>query len=263
MVSGLKGSLSIAAVSLALGAVAGYFLSPSKSLAGNETLAKKSSKRIEAPKIQDASSNPMIKSLRQRIAYLEKQLAERKDEVVDIPQTNVAKVASETPAAQRHRRNWLEDIKKNDPKRYTQMTNHFAQMHRQRIDRQMRKLAFLESIDTSTMSESAKQTHFALQESMALQEELISRMRELHESGNDNPEARRELANQMRENGELQRELRSKERDNLFEQTATQLGFRGEEAKAIVETIKDVIEATEDPWMHHGGRRGRSQRPSR
>ena len=51
--------------------------------------------------------------------------------------------------------------------------------------------------------------------------------------------------------------LSGEERNNLFEETARNLGFEGEDAKEISATIQEVIRATDAGWGgHHGGHRG-------
>ena len=62
------------------------------------------------------------------------------------------------------------------------------------------------------------------------------------------------------------RELSLKERDNLLRQTTDALGFSGSAADEIIETVKDIFEATENgfsrrpPHRHDGMmRRGGSK----
>ena len=69
-------------------------------------------------------------------------------------------------------------------------------------------------------------------------------------------DAQREKAHQeMRGTWDELRRLESAERDMLLRQTARNLGFKGEDAKEIVETIKTIYDVTQG-----GGRGGRGGR---
>lgn len=149
-------------------------------------------------------------------------------------------------------REWLENLKKNDPARYVQMTNRFASWRRQRQERNAAKMEFLSSIDVSHMSGKAQKTHSDLQDAIARREEIEQ---ELHTEGLSD-ERRHELMEELRRShGELRR-LNAEERNNLLDETARNLGFNEDEATELTATIREVIEATEEPGFgfprHHG-----------
>lgn len=241
-----RGSTFLVVIALLVGVAFGYCSGVTTSTTPEQAKAEreKAAKRPPADMGEAAS----VKALRARIAKLERQLAEAKAK----PSTNEVEkvVAQDAPRPPRGGgpREWLENMKKSDPARYTQMTNRFAQFRRRRLERQQRNLDFLASVDTSHMSASAKKTHAALQEAIARREEIEEK---LHQEDLSDAE-RRALFEQMRESEHELRNLRHAERNNLFEATANALGFEGDDAKEIVGTIKEVIESTESSWRHMG-----------
>lgn len=220
----------------------------------------------EAPKVEEKAKKPLadkgeeasVKALRRRIVELEK-LLEEKDGKSEIAISNaVAEAVKNRPPAppQQNWRERMEEMKKNDPERYTQMTNRFANWRRSRAEQARNKIDFLSSIDTSHMSAGAKKTHNALQELIANREEIEAQL----QNPDLSDEARGKLMRQLWEShGELQR-LNNEERKNLIDETARSLGFEGEDAKEISATIREVIEATDGGWgghhRHGGGPRG-------
>ena len=172
---GMRGSAFLASAALVAGAAIGYCLAPS---AAQEPAAEAG--KVPAPakrgNIPDAGEAAKVNALRARVAELERMLADQKAEA-EAATTNAVAAAPRPPEPARNwGRNWLENIKKSDPARYTQMTNHFAQMRRQREERQQRNLDFLASVDTSRMSEGAKKTHDELQKKLVQREELMNQM---------------------------------------------------------------------------------------
>ena len=248
----IKHQMFIAAALLA-GVAIGYFVKD-EPIVAEEPKAEVAARKPVADKGDEAS----VRALRHRIAELEKLLAE-KDEKSEIAISNaVAEAAKERPP-EPPRGNWrerMEEMKKNDPERYTQMTNRFANWRRSRAEQARNKIDFLSSIDTSHMSASARKTHDALQDLIARREEVEAQLQD----PNLSDEERGKLMRQLREgHGELQR-LNREERKNLIDETARNLGFEGEDAKEISATIREVIEATDSGWgghhRHGGGPRG-------
>jgi len=233
------------ALALLVGVAIGYF-AKSESPAPVETPAEET---LRKP-IADQGAAATIAALRARIAELEKQLAAKAP-----PPPTAETNATAAAVAGRDRggffprgnpREWMENLKKNDPVRYAEMTNRISRWRSDRAAQNRASLDFLSSIDTSRMSASAKATHDELQELMARREELETEM--MKEDISD--ERRHEI---MKELGETHRELRklqSEERANLLSETAKSLGFEGEDVETISATIQDVIDATS------GGRGG-------
>ena len=210
---------------------------------------------VEKKPVADKGDEASVKALRHRIAELEKLLAE-KDGKSELAISNAVAEAVKNRPPEPPRQNWrerMEEMKKNDPERYTQMTNRFANWRRSRAEQARNKIDFLSSIDTSHMSAGAKKTHDALQELIARREGIEQQL----QSPDLTDEERGKLMGELHlTHRELMR-LNGEERNNLFEETARNLGFEGEDAKEISATIQEVIRATDAGWGgHHGGPRG-------
>ena len=241
------------AAALFVGVAIGYFVKDEPIPAEEPKVEEKATKPV-ADKGDEAS----IRALRHRIAELEKLIAE-KDGASEIAISNaVAEAAKMRPPApsQQNWRERMEEMKKSDPERYTQMTNRFAQWRRSRAEQARDKIDFLSSIDTSRMSAGAKKTHNALQNLIAKREEIEQ---QLHQEDLSDEERGKLMGELHSTHHELMR-LNGEERKNLFNETAKELGFTGAEAKEFTATIQEVIEATDSGWgghrRHGGGPRG-------
>ena len=245
----IKNQMFIAAALLA-GVAIGYFVKD-EPIPAEEPKAEEKAKKPVVDKGEEAS----VKALRRRIAELEKLLAE-KGEDSEVAISNAVAEAVQSRPPEPPRQDWrerIEEMKKSDPERYTQMTNRFAQWRRSRSEQARNKIDFLSSIDISRMSAGAKKTHNALQDLIAKREEIEQQLQSPDLSDDERGRLMGELHSTHRE---LMR-LNGEERRNLFEETARNLGFAGEDAKEFSATIQDVIEATDSGFgFHHGGHRG-------
>lgn len=245
----IKHQMFIAAALLA-GVAIGYFVKD-EPIAAEEPTVEVVPKKAVADKGDEAS----VKALRRRIVELEKLLAE-KDGKSEIAISNaVAEAAKARPPAppQQNWRERMEEMKKNDPARYAQMTNRFANWRRNRAEQARNKIDFLSSIDTSRMSTGAQKTHNVLQELIARREGIEQQL----QSPDLTDEERGKLMGELHSTHHELMRLSGEERNNLFEETARNLGFEGEDAKEISATIQEVIRATDAGWGgHHGGHRG-------
>lgn len=246
----LKTQMFIAAA-LFTGVAIGYFVKSDASAS-----APAETRRPAKTVIADEGSDATVAALRARVAELEKRLRASAAETAPARTAEVAAVAQ--PARPRPQESWrdrIEQMKKNDPARYAQMTNRFAQFRRRRLEHAQSRIDFLSSVDTSRMSASARKTHEALQDMIEKREELEQRM---HNMLDLSDEERRNLWDEVRRTDREMNELNRQARDNLLEQTAGDLGFEGDDAKTIRETINGIIEATEGMgWGNRGGRRRR------
>ena len=238
------------AVALLVGVAIGYFVKDDP-IPVEESNAEEVAKKPVADKGEEAT----VKALRRRIAELEKLLAEKSGES-EIAISNAVAEAVKNRPPEPPRGNWrerMEELKERDPARYTQMTNRFAQWRRSRAEQARNKIVFLSSIDTSHMSADARKTHDALQDLIARREEIEQQLQDPDLSDDDRGKLMGELHSTHHE---LMR-LNGEERNNLFEETARNIGFEGEDAKEISATIQEVIRATDSGWGgHHGGHRG-------
>ena len=247
----IKHQMFIAAALLA-GVAIGYFVKD-EPIPAEEPKVEEKAKKSVADKGDEAS----VKALRHRIAELERLLAEKEDKS-ELAISNAVAEAAKIRPPEPPRGNWrerMEEMKKNEPERYTEMTNRFANWRRSRAEQARNRIDFLSSIDTSHMSAGAKKTHDALQELIAKREELEQQLHQEDLSDEERGKLMGELHSTHRE---LMR-LNGEERKNLFDETAKGLGFTGVEAKEFTATIQEVIEATDGGWggrRHGGGPRG-------
>ena len=246
----IKHQMFIAAALLA-GVAIGYFVKD-EPIPAEEPKAEEKAKKAVADKGEEAS----VKALRHRIIELERLLAEKEGKS-ELAISNAVAEAAKIRPPEPPRGNWrerMEEMKKNEPDRYTEMTNRMAQWRRDRAATARDRMDFLSSIDTSRMSAGAKKTHNALQDLIARREELEQQLHQEDLSDEERGRLMRELGDSHRE---LVR-LNGEERKNLFDETAKGLGFTGVEAKEFTATIQEVIEATDSGWggRRHGGPRG-------
>ena len=209
-------------------------------------------KYVAKKAVSDSGEAASLKALRRRVAELEKLLAE-KSEKSEVAISNAVAEAVKNRPPEPPRGSWrerMEAMKKNEPERYAQMTNRFANWRRSRAEQAQNKIDFLSSIDTSHMSAGAKKTHNALQELIARREGIERQLQSQDLSDDERGKLMGELHSTHHE---LMR-LNGEERRNLFNETARNLGFEGEDAKEITATIQEVIRATDSGWGgHHGG----------
>ena len=245
----IKHQMFIAAALLA-GVAIGYFVKD-EPIPAEEPKTEAVGKKTVADKGEAASA----KALRHRIAELEKLLAE-KGEDSEIAISNAVAEAARIRPPEPPRMNWrerMEEMKKNDPERYTQMTNRFANWRRSRAEQARNKIDFLSSIDTSHMSAGAKKTHAALQDLITKREEIEEQLQQPDMADDQ----RRSLMEQLRDMRHQIQRLNGEERMNLISEVANSLGFEGEDAKEVALTLIDVVQATDEGFVpHHGGHRG-------
>ena len=246
----IKSQMFIAAA-LLVGVAIGYFVKSEPAAVESPSKVEKVAKKPVADNGESAS----VKALRRRIAELEKLLAE-KDGKSEIAISNAVAEAVKNRPPEPPRRNWrerMEEMKKNDPERYTQMTNRFANWRRSRAEQAQNKIDFLSSIDTSHMSASAKRTHAALQDLITKREEIEEQLQQPDLADDQ----RHSLMEQLRDMRHQIQRLNGEERMNLISEVANSLGFEGEDAKEVTLTLIDVVQATDEGYVpHHGGHRG-------
>ena len=241
----LKTQFFIAAALLS-GVAIGFFVRPEGDASPHQEAQEPQAKALLADN-GDAAS---LASLRARIADLERQLAERGETEVRTSQPDRDDARPEARPTQfaSEMRERMAKFEKEDPQRFAQMTNHFAQMRARRRERAAMKIDFLSSVDTSGMSESAKRTHADLQRLIERRDEIEERMHD----ANLSDEERGELFREMRENDRAMRDLNRMERDNLLAQTSAALGLSDEDAVELTETVREIIEATEGNFGRGG-----------
>ena len=240
-------------ISLLAGAAIGFCFAPSAG-APKAAPEKTSPKTVKAESRPDEAAEKEMRVLRSRIKELEDMLAKQGVEVEEMKEESSRRERRDRP---RDFRADLERLKKEEPERYAQITNSMAQFRRHRLERAQSKIDFLSSIDTSRMSPAMLKVHSDLQDMIEKREAVEEKMRGFMDM---TEEERREAFQEIGEIDGKIRELSRAERDNLLVQTAEALGFQGDDAAEIIDTVKSIYEATDSGWgwggPGGGGRRG-------
>lgn len=249
----VKQQLFIGAALIA-GVAIGYFVSPQSA-----PVAAAEQEGIAVPKatLPDVGEASSLASLRSRIKDLEAQLVERRP-AEEVERTETHERGPRMGASNgRSRREWVENLKKENPQAYTAMTNGIARSNRERQERHQQKLNFFSSIDVSGMSPAARKVHNHLQA-------LIEKRETMDEGLDWEKMSDDEMRSQMEKRREIEgkiAELSAVERKNLIQEAAKELGFQGENAKGFADTIQEIYDATETPnWWRNRGRRDRPRR---
>lgn len=164
--------------------------------------------------------------------------------------TNTVVVTNGFPFADGRRhdpREWMENLKNADPKRYAETTNRIARWRQRRLENANSKLEFFSSIDTSGWSARSRETHERLQELIA-KRELVEQA--LHDP-DVGEEERGRLFQELRSSGHALRGLNAQERNTLFYEAARALGVGDAEAKEFTAAAREIVEATDNGF---GGR---------
>ena len=246
--------------SLAVGAVAGYCFALGRT-------KPPAPGAVETKIVKVGLGNEAaIREKQARIRELERRLEERDNaDLFRIPDELQA-VQGEAGGGEEHNRDrgprhpgeWLENMKRDDPERYAEVTNHMTNARLARQEEAQYQLDFLSSVDTSTMSQADRETHERLQNLIARREELLDMMDPLlTDQSAVTEEERLETGRALWETlGEIN-ELNKSERENLIKQTAERLGYQGEMVGEISTTISTIIKTTDSRgpgWRGPGGR---------
>lgn len=246
-----KQSLVIALPALLCGALLGYLAAPTPAAIEEEPEIKEERSVAKAPRA--SSDDAALERLRSRIRDLERQLAARESaSTEELPVNAVTNRVAEQRGGRGDFQSRMEEWRKNNPQQYTEMTNRFARMRQEQLQRVQSRLELLASVDISRLNPKQREVHAKYQELLAQQTELRDAMR----PGADNnmtEEQRDQAWQQMRSLDRQVRQLADAERNTLLAHTALQYGIKGAQAKEAVETIKAVYQATESDW---GGPRG-------
>jgi hypothetical protein len=244
-------------VALIAGVAIGYFAKPERAPEIDDEMEE-----VVEALFSDRGEESSVAALRARVSELERQLAIRDGSPDDTQKIGVpgegepfgrGEGRKGPPTADEMRERFAR-MEKEDPVRFSQMTNHFSQMRQRRIDRAQARIDFLASVDTSRMSASAKKTHESLQDLIARREEIEEQMFRLDIDDDE----RRQIFQEMRETDQAMHELNMAERENLLSQMAEAIGLGADEAAEVNATIAEIIEATDFPRLPPLTRRGKN-----
>lgn len=246
-----KQCLTIALPALLCGALLGYLAAPTPEATEVEPEVKAEQAATKA--LPTRSNDAELARLRHRIRDLERQLAASSNEQETEEPLNVqTNRVAENREGRGGFESRMEEWRKNNPQQYTEMTNRFARMRQEHIQRVQNRLNLLASVDVSRLNPKQREVHARYQELLAQQTELRDAMRPGSDS-NMTDEQRNQAWQQLRNIDNQVRHLADAERNTLLAHTALQYGIKGAQAKEAIETIKAVYQATESDW---GGPRG-------
>ncbi len=253
-------NFSIPVVAL-LGGVAIGYCCASRQPAASETRPDGAPARERARgRIAAAGDAESVKALRARVRELESALAAARS----AEEAPAEQKVEETPRREgrdgpdwRGMRERMERWRRENPEEFARMEERRKAFMQQRAQRAQSKLEFLASVDTSRMSKKARETHVELQTLIAKREEMETKMFSPDLSDED----REDLFREMRETDHAIRERNSQARENLLRQTAETLGYTGDAATEIVDTIGEIYEATSSNRGGPGGPGGPGRGP--
>lgn len=250
-------TILIAGAALVLGLLAGYTFGNAPRATAETGKAEPTAKTVRTP-IEDMGDRASMRALRRRIRELEQEVRLAQQDADDTTGTKTNAVSEVQPGGDWFRRGQerMERLKLENPERYAEITNRMARFRRDRLELAQSQLNFLDSIDTTRMSASAKTLHEQLKTAIVQREELEEKFHQ-----DDLPAEERELVMQdMRAKDHLLRMLNQGERSNLIRQTVESIGFQGDDAGVLVETINDIIRNTDGRRNGPGGRHGGGRR---
>ena len=238
----MKTNLAVAIISLVVGAVLGWAVKPAPPQP-QETNGPKHSRRARI-----AESKSRVKTVTTVVTNTVRDTV-----------TNTVEVAHEPPRGPEGWRAEMERLKEENPAEYAARTNRMAQFRARMLQNAENKLATLASIDTTGWTQQQLETHQRYQELIAKREELMETMR----FDSDATEEQRHAAmEQMRKLGHEIHKASQDERNLLLNKAIREMGFKGNAATEVRETIKTIYSTTQEWGGPHGGR-GRGGPPPR
>jgi len=191
------------------------------------------------------------------IASLKKTLAEKNAEIEALRAVPGAPIVGKKDKkdGERKREGWSERIERmkiEEPEKYAEMQKRRDDFKSRISQRSTEGREFLAAIDISNMNDDQLANHTRLVE---LTDKLDGMMTQMFSGeGGSSRETRREMFSSFGELGDLY----SSEREYLLQETATAVGYQGEDAALFTDHVRDIIEKTTmRPMM--GGRGGRGR----
>ena len=247
-------NICIAAAALLAGAAIGYCIKPSAA-PSEPAPAGDNAEKASHPRKGDGGHS-VEKILRERIAALNGRIKDLEAQLAAKAEGGEGGRPEESAVREERRppmedfRARMERLKIEEPERYAQMTNRMAQFRQRNLERMQSKMDFLASIDPATLPPAARESHSALMDLIEKRAEIDGKFSNF-DSMTD--EERHAAFGEMREvDGDIRR-LSKSVRNDLLRQTAKEVGFKGEDAKVFVETVKGIIDATDGNFGGHGG----------
>jgi hypothetical protein len=174
-----------------------------------------------------------------------------------------APVAEEQPRRRNNWRNRMEELKETDPERYAQEVERRQRMIKTMEDHRNARINFLDSIDTSLLSEDAQVAHARFTNAIARQGQLQQEIMATLDLGEEPSE---ELQGQMQATFRDIMETQDEVRTALLGAIATSMGLEGEDSEEFSNLIQEVYNATGGrggPMIRMGGGRRGNRPPER
>lgn len=210
---------------LLAGLVIGYAVAPSSKDAPQEA-ATPAPQKVVRP---DAKPEEVM-ALKARIAGLEDSLSRsRKREQEQAEKVATAEAKSAQPPSPKQ---WLEDLKANNPQEYERIMKFREQMQARLKDQEKRQKAHYQTLDVESMDEERRKNY---EQTLA----MIKRLAELRSAMMGDDDSARPDWREIRETHRQAHELFTKERRYQLRELGQMLGYDGEEFESSVQTIFD------------------------
>lgn len=213
-----------------------------------------------APGVADSRAKNLERQLaeaRREAAELRQVLGEKDQEIAEIShqKTEVSQRSRRDSSGDR-RRNWMAQLKEENPERYEEIQKRIQEMNLRRKEGLETQLDFIVSIDPERLNDEQLANHTKLLEKLQQLRELNDQMQNPGEDADP-----RALHQQMREAMGGVRELLDNERGIVLEQFAKDLGYTDKGATEFAEYIQEAYDKTSFRNVIGWGRGSRS-RPS-
>ena len=241
---------ALCAISLVIGVACGAASATAHQKRAARTASVEPAK-ADRGKVADRGERASLESLRARVRELEARLVALQAQGREATNESAEVVSAERmPLPRQSPRQWMEQMRKNNPEQYVQMTNRMAQWHSQRLQRTVSRLDALAGVDVSGWTKESQDIHAEYQDLLARREDLMAALR----PDNEDEASRQQAQEELHRVWERMRELEERERVNLLADAARMFGLAGEDANALVETVQAVYDVTSDHGL--GGRGG-------
>jgi len=198
--------------------------------------------------VKDEAAEREAMALRQRVAELERALAERDTERAQEPATPPPEARAERPPRQSFS-DRLEQMKKDDPAQYAETMKRRDEFRQSMEQRAKDRAEFIAAVDTKNMDDVQKENHTKLVETVAFVNELMAQM---NQPGVEHtPEMHQQMGEAMTSLGDLY----AAERSYLLEETGRAVGYQGSQATEFAAQVQAIIDNTTMP-RGRGGRGG-------
>lgn len=232
----------------------------------NRARASSISSRERAPSIRKEDAQFVdyeeVAQLKNKILELETQLRRREKMIEDMQRMSATETQPESEyRPPRDRRDWMAEMRENDPERYEAIMQRRAQTRQRVQDTFARQAAHFLYRDTENLSKSELEEYNLMLSLLAETWQLSDQMF----SDDLSPEDRRDLRRQLSENVRTLRPILADQREREFYEMGRQLGYDDGGAQQFVDYINEMLDLTSmrSIWGGRGGPSGPGGGPRR